>query len=185
MQNPVQRSPGPDPAIDPGGYRRADVGGLVARGQRIGDVERSAVCEELSAHFAAGRLSDEDLEYRLTMAVHAVTGEDLHRLTMDLPSAGTALPTAGPPPGTPSWPPGTPIGPAGISTRRTWPAVSVLAVLALIGSVCVAGGLLMALGLYQTWLFLGAFIGGSAAALGGASATYLIMTHLRLRRPGE
>jgi hypothetical protein len=148
-------------------------------GQRVGDVERTQACEELSAHYAAGRLSEDDLEYRLTMAVHAVTRADLRRLTIDLPSgAGATLAHAATP--TPNGSrPGLPAPP------RSWPAVSVLAVLALIGSLTVAGGLLLLLGAYQTWLFVGAFIGGSAAALGGASATYLIMQHLRLRRPDE
>ncbi|SDS80821.1 DUF1707 SHOCT-like domain-containing protein [Microlunatus soli] len=137
--------------------------------ERVGDAERSAVCDALSTHFAAGRLGAEDLEYRLTMAVQAVTRDDLYRLTADLPTASQPVPSGHRPP----------------PTQRAWPALSVLAVLALIGSFVVAGGMLMVLGAVEPFLFVAACFGGTAAALGGASGTYLLMRHLRLRRADE
>lgn len=138
--------------------------------QRVGDAERTAVCDALSAHFAAGRLSADDLEYRLTMAVQAVTRDDLRRLTADLPPVTPPVPAA-----------------AGASppAERTWPVLSVLSMIALVGSVVLAGGMLLVLGAFSAFLFVAACCGGLAAALGGASATYLLMRHVRLRRPGE
>ena len=63
---------------------------------------------------------------------------------------------------------------------KTWPASVVLAVLCLIISVFVAGGMLLVLGAVNPLLFLGAFLGGSAALVAGASAGYLVT---RSRRP--
>ena len=62
--------------------------------QRIGDAERSAVCEELSVHYAAGRLTDEELDVRVTAAVAARTWGELRPLVGDLPSAAPVRPTA-------------------------------------------------------------------------------------------
>jgi hypothetical protein len=132
--------------------------------ERIGDTERSAVCDALSEHFAAGRLTPDDLDQRLNLAVHAVTRDDLHLLTADLPTIGT-LPSRQPSPG------------------RSLPALSVLAMVGLFGSLVVAGGLLVVLGAVSPVLFIGAWVGGTAAAVGGASAGYLIMQHVRIHRP--
>jgi hypothetical protein len=52
---------------------------------RIGDRERSAAAERLSAHAAAGRLTVEELEERLERAQAAVHARDLAALEADLP----------------------------------------------------------------------------------------------------
>ncbi|QDP95938.1 DUF1707 domain-containing protein [Microlunatus elymi] len=163
-------SPGrPGPAHRPGFGELTWYGG-----ERIGDVERSATCDALADHFAAGRLGSEDLEYRLNLAVQAVTRDDLLRLTADLPASGpSAAPTVRQP------------TPGGLQPPRSWPAMSVLAALGLIGSLLIAGGMLIVLGLVSPVLFLGACVGGLAAAVGGASAGYLLQQHVRLRRPDE
>jgi uncharacterized protein DUF1707 len=53
---------------------------------RIGDRERAAAAERLSAHHAAGRLGVEELERRLERAGAAVFAHDLDALEADLPA---------------------------------------------------------------------------------------------------
>lgn len=65
---------------------------------RVGDDERAAVAERLSAHAAAGRLTVDELEQRLELAHKAVVVSDLRALETDL-----ALPQR-PRPAVP-WPP--------------------------------------------------------------------------------
>jgi hypothetical protein len=143
---------------------------LGSSAQRVGEAERSATCDVLSAHYAAGRLTADELEQRLSLALRSVTLSELWQLTADLP-----FPTAAP----------RPRQAAPAAGNPSWPALSVLAVLALIGSVRVAGGLLLVLGAVQPIMFVGAFIGGLAAATGGASLCYLLMTHLQVRRRSD
>jgi hypothetical protein len=121
----IPRSPepsgGPRPAPD------RSIARSIARpvDQRVGDVERSAVCEELSRQYAAGRLSDDELEHRVGAAMQARTRGDLHPLLVDLPAdAPTKAPT-------------TPVAQRQIAP--IWPALDVFAVIALIGTLAVAG----------------------------------------------
>ena len=70
---------------------------------RVGDAERAAAAERLSAHAAAGRLTLEELEERLAAANAAVHGRDLAVLEADLPGAAAVparrpRPRSGPPP---------------------------------------------------------------------------------------
>ncbi|MEA2370312.1 MAG: hypothetical protein QOH12_706 [Solirubrobacteraceae bacterium] len=57
------------------------------RGLRIGDHERAAAAERLSAHAAAGRLGIDELEDRLERVNRAVFAGDLLPLEADLPAA--------------------------------------------------------------------------------------------------
>src|SRR4051794_5114970 len=57
---------------------------------RIGDRERAAAAERLSAHHAAGRLSVDELEQRLERANAAVHGHELDALETDLPPRAAA-----------------------------------------------------------------------------------------------
>jgi hypothetical protein len=129
--------------------------------QRAGDVERTATCEVLAEHFVSGRLSRDELENRLGWAMRAVTEDELRQLIADLPRS--------PSPRTIPTPTSTPVG-----GGPSWPASVVLAVVALIVSVVVAGVMLMALGAVNPLLFIGACLGGSAALVAGASACYLV-----------
>lgn len=52
---------------------------------RASDEERDRTAQALREHFAAGRLSQEELDERVHAAYHAATGADLHRLVADLP----------------------------------------------------------------------------------------------------
>lgn len=134
---------------------------------RIGDIERSRACDLLAEHYAAGRLSREELEHRLTQAVQAVTAGDLAQLTADLPALSRIDQPAA----------------RAIAGPRSWPASLVVAVVALVGSVLVAGGMLLVLGVVSPLLFLGACVGGTAATVSGISATYLLLAASARRGP--
>ena len=129
--------------------------------QRAGDVERAATCEVLAEHFVSGRLSRDELETRLGWAMCAVTEDELRQLIADLPRSPSPSPIQ-----TPTPPP--------VGGGPTWPASVVLAVVALIVSVVVAGGMLLVLGAVNPLLFIGACLGGSAALVAGACACYLV-----------
>jgi hypothetical protein len=53
--------------------------------QRASDLDREHVADQLREHYAAGRLTDEDLDKRVQAAYAAQTDNDLQRLTADLP----------------------------------------------------------------------------------------------------
>ncbi|MEU7892463.1 DUF1707 domain-containing protein [Nonomuraea sp. NPDC049152] len=55
---------------------------------RIGDAERDETMEALREHFAQGRLTREELDERLDLALSARTVGDLSRVHVDLPSPG-------------------------------------------------------------------------------------------------
>lgn len=129
---------------------------------RIGDVERTRTCDVLAEHYAAGRLSGEELERRLECAVQAVSAAELARLTADLPPGGHDGTRMDPP-----------------TASRTWPTGVVVALVAFLVSVFVAGGMVLALGLVSPLLVLGAGLGGCAAAVGGAAAMYLLIAFVR------
>ncbi|WP_067482444.1 DUF1707 SHOCT-like domain-containing protein [Actinomadura hibisca] len=73
---------------------------------RVGDIERDAVATALHDHFAAGRLTREELEERLDTALAAKTRTDLREIVRDLPEPHglpepPQAPTAQPP--RPTW----------------------------------------------------------------------------------
>jgi hypothetical protein len=65
---------------------------------RVSDADRDQAIAELSQHFQAGRLTQEEFEERSSRALQARTGDDLAALFTDLPGQGTApVPAAGGP----------------------------------------------------------------------------------------
>jgi hypothetical protein len=58
---------------------------------RIGDLERDAAAESLSAHYAAGRLDRVEFDERLAAVYAAKTGSELAPLFADLPGSQVAL----------------------------------------------------------------------------------------------
>jgi Domain of unknown function (DUF1707) len=65
-------------------------------GIRVSDAERDQAIAELSEHFQAGRLTQEEFEDRSGRALRARTGSDLGELFADLPPRGTTpAPQAG------------------------------------------------------------------------------------------
>jgi hypothetical protein len=66
-----------------------------SRGQlRISDDERERAADTLKRHYAAGRLSSEELEERLERAWHAQLRGDLQALFRDLPRGVALRPSA-------------------------------------------------------------------------------------------
>ena len=130
---------------------------------RIGDAERAAACDQLGVHFAAGRLSADELDVRLAGAVSARNQQDLGTLFVDL-AAITPTPV-GP----------VPSGQAGgrPSPRSFWTVPTVLVLLLLVSSALTAGVLLLILGSVDFGLFVAAGFGGTAAAVGGACGAHL------------
>ena len=128
--------------------------------QRIGDAERSAVCEELSVHYAAGRLTDEELDARVSAAVAARTWGELRPLVGDLPSAAPVRPTAVAVPNRSSTP---------------WSALDVLALVALVGTVAIAllGALVVVLG-GEPGVVVIAILTATTAGVGGMALTQVL-----------
>lgn len=58
---------------------------------RVSDAERDAALEELSEHFQAGRLTQEEFDERSGRALSARTGDDLRGLFTDLPVPGSPV----------------------------------------------------------------------------------------------
>ena len=57
---------------------------------RVSDAEREAAAARLREHFAAGRLTQEEFEDRLTAVFTATTRRDLGRVAADLPNHGSS-----------------------------------------------------------------------------------------------
>lgn len=71
--------------------------GIPHRDIRVSDAERDQAVAELSEHFQAGRLTQEEFEDRTGRALQARTVRDLAGLFNDLPHNAVATPTpAGP-----------------------------------------------------------------------------------------
>jgi len=123
--------------------------------QRAGDLERSAVCDELAAHFAAGRLGPDELDARLGAAMAAPTLVELRRLVADLPG-----PVAPPVPSRPA--------PAG------WTAGDLLALLIVLGVLVVGGLAVLLLGFTgQVALVVVGVLSAGGGAAGGAALHHL------------
>ncbi len=68
---------------------------------RVSDADREQVAERLRDHFAAGRLTSEELDERLATALNAKTVRDLRAVMADLPEPAPVGPQAGQVP--PDW----------------------------------------------------------------------------------
>ena len=62
---------------------------------RVSDADREQVAERLREHFAAGRLTSEELDERVDAALNAKTVGDLRAVMADLPEPGAVGPQAG------------------------------------------------------------------------------------------
>ena len=90
---------------------------------RVSDADRDRVSDQLRDHFAAGRITSDELDERLSAALSAKTFGDLRRIMADLPGPVPALPRAVPPPlqATPAW---------AVRRRPPFPPLILLALLA-------------------------------------------------------
>src|SRR5579875_1592731 len=77
---------------------------------RVSDADRDRVAARLREHYAAGRLSFEEMEERVSAALSAKTAGDLRRVLADLPEPAPVLHRAWDQ--APGWP-GGPAGPGG------------------------------------------------------------------------
>lgn len=100
---------------------------------RVSDADREAVAARLRDHYAEGRLTDGELDERVSAALNAKTFGDLRPLTTDLPG-----PAPVPPPLTaarPSWG-----GPPPWRHRHHRPPVGLFLLIALLLVVASGGG---------------------------------------------
>jgi hypothetical protein len=97
---------------------------------RTSDADRDRVAALLREHFAAGRLTAEELDERLTATLNAKTFGDLRRALADLPGPAPAMREANrdPPQVAPLW----------IPARRR-PRILPLAALALVAALLIPG----------------------------------------------
>jgi hypothetical protein len=65
---------------------------------RVSDADRDVALAELSEHFQAGRLTQEEFDERSGLALRARTGNDLSELFTDLPLTTQQTPAAAQPP---------------------------------------------------------------------------------------
>jgi hypothetical protein len=65
--------------------------GSARKPRRVGDEERHACAEQLALHHAQGRLTQEEFEERLGLALTAKTAGDLGRLLADLPLPASTI----------------------------------------------------------------------------------------------
>jgi uncharacterized protein DUF1707 len=73
---------------------------------RVSDADREALTARLRDHYAEGRLTQDELDERVSAALSAKTFGDLRSLTTDLPGPVPVLPRAAPRPswdGPPPW----------------------------------------------------------------------------------
>jgi hypothetical protein len=104
---------------------------------RVSDADRERVAEQLREHYAAGRLSTDELDERITATLGARTFRDLHAVMTDLP--GEHQLAAQPPPQ--NWP--RPHGQGwhgrAVVPHRHGPRFLPLLVLAVIAAIAIPG----------------------------------------------
>ena len=132
---------------------------------RVSDADRDRAAARLREHFAAGRLSPEELDERIAAALTAKTAGDVRRIMADLPDPVPAPPQARQ---SPPWAPGP-----GAAFRRG-PRIVPLAVLALIAALVIPGAGWLFLALLQLVVVL-----WLAACLAGIFAAARLRRHIR------
>lgn len=123
---------------------------------RIGDAERERAVSALGEHFAAGRLTADELDERLGLAWSAKTAADLSPLFADLPGAAVvaerdARPVSGR---------GRPSG------RRIGLVLPLLPILAFLVVLTIVTHVPFVLFFFGWWFFIGRFFGGGGGARG-------------------
>jgi Domain of unknown function (DUF1707) len=98
---------------------------------RVSDADRDRVAARLRDHFAEGRLTQDELDERLSAALNAKTFGDLRGLMTDLPEPAPVMPPAGPSPRT---------APRPWAVRRHPPLVLPLVLVVLLAGLLTPGG---------------------------------------------
>ena len=106
---------------------------------RASDADREHATARLREHYAAGRLTSDELDERISAALNATTYGELRQLMADLPEPAPAAPgaTQRPYPAAPPW-----------MVRRRGPRFLPVMLLALLAALLFPGG---------HWLFFGVF----------------------------
>lgn len=110
---------------------------------RTSDADRDRVTALLRDHFAAGRITAEELDERLTATLNAKTFGDLHQVLADLPGPALRQANRLPPQAVPAWRPG-----------RRGPRILPLAALALVAALLIPGAGWLFLAFFQAVLLL-------------------------------
>jgi hypothetical protein len=112
---------------------------------RTSDADRDRVAELLRDHFAAGRLTPDELDERLTVTLNAKTFGDLRGVLADLPEPATVLPQASrvPPRVAAAWVP-----------ARRRPRLLPVALLVLVAALLIPGAGWLFLAFFQAVLLL-------------------------------
>jgi hypothetical protein len=133
---------------------------------RISDADREDVAARLREHFAEGRLTQDELDERITATFNAKTLGDLRPILADLPGSAPVTPQARP---VPPW-----AGRRGPVVIHRGPRLFPLAMFALITALVVPGA---------GWLFLAFFklvlLFWLAACLMGVFAAARVRRHVR------
>jgi len=112
---------------------------------RVSDADRDRVTARLRESFAEGRLTQDELDERISAALNAKTFGDLRPLMADLPGPVPAPPRQAPPPrpaGPPPW----------VAHRRGPRLMPLLMLVALAALLVPAGGGWLVLGLFKVIL---------------------------------
>jgi hypothetical protein len=127
---------------------------------RVSDADRERVAARLRDHFAEGRLSQDELDERLSAALGAKTAGDLRRVMSDLPGAAPVPAQAGL------------MGPTRVLAFRRGPRLWPLAMFALIAALVIPGA---------GWLFFAFFQFVLALCLVACLAGVFAMARFRRR----
>jgi DUF1707 SHOCT-like domain len=133
---------------------------------RVSDADRERVTARLRDHYAEGRLTESELDERVTAALNAKTFGDLRHLMVDLPGPAPVPPQQPPPGPRPQWG-----GPPWVFYRRG-PRLLPLILLILLVSLVFPGGWVLA-GFFKLFLLFWLFI----AVAGLLSGVFRRRTH--------
>jgi hypothetical protein len=118
---------------------------------RVSDADRERVTARLRDHYAEGRLTDSELDERVSAALNAKTFGDLRPLMVDLPGPVPVPPQQPPQPPRPQWG-----GPPWIGYRRRPRILPVVLLVLLVALLTHGGGWVLA-GFFQFFLLFWLF----------------------------
>jgi hypothetical protein len=127
---------------------------------RVSDADRERVTARLRDHYAEGRLTDTELDERVSAALSAKTFGDLRHLMVDLPGPVPVPPQQPPQPPRPQWG-----GPPWIGYRRR-PRILPVVLLVLLASLLLHGGGWVLAGFFQIFLLFWLFTAVAGLLLG-------------------
>ena len=118
---------------------------------RVSDADRDRVTARLRDHYAEGRLTESELDERVSAALSAKTFGDLRQLMVDLPGPAPVSPQQPPQQPRPQWG-----GPPWVMYRRGPRLLPLVLMILLVAFVFHGGGWFLA-GIFQFFLLFGLF----------------------------